>query len=160
MVENAFVTDQCTKFIFALFLCRVYLIRTQAFSVFSEASLCCASTPRRDRTIHTRQSQKQQLYEQKRRPVDDLVFIPCNVLFWRLLSQLPSAFKTGRVRLFYLIAIGSFTRSDAVNRLSSSHTGRILDLKGCVEVCSSAVESTVTAVHCSSLVSTQSKVSS
>lgn len=37
-VGNAFVTDQCTKFIFALLLCWFYLIRTQAFSVFSEVS--------------------------------------------------------------------------------------------------------------------------
>ena len=36
MVGNAFVIDQCTKFIFALLRCWFYLIRTQAFSVFSE----------------------------------------------------------------------------------------------------------------------------
>lgn len=51
MVGNAFLTDQCTKFIFALLLCWFYLIRTQAFSVFSEASSRVAA-PQRDRTIH------------------------------------------------------------------------------------------------------------
>lgn len=54
MVENAFVTDQCTKFIFLLCVFIVlfffYLIRTQAFSVFSEVS-CCVPTPPWDRTI-------------------------------------------------------------------------------------------------------------
>lgn len=50
-VGNAFVTDQCTKFIFALLLCWFYLIRTQAFSVFSEVSSRVAA-PQWDRTIH------------------------------------------------------------------------------------------------------------
>lgn len=50
-VGNAFVTDQCTKFIFALLLCWFYLIRTQAFSVFSEVSSHVAA-PQWDRTIH------------------------------------------------------------------------------------------------------------
>lgn len=52
MVENAFLTDQCTKFIFALLVCWFYLIRTQAFSVFSR---CRVVAPQWDRTIHTRQ---------------------------------------------------------------------------------------------------------
>lgn len=73
MVENAFLTDQCTKFIFALLVCWFYLIRTQAFSVFSR---CHVAAPQWDRTIHASESQNQQTYEQKRRPVDDLVFIP------------------------------------------------------------------------------------
>lgn len=50
MVENAFLTDQCTKFIFALLVCWFYLIRTQAFSVFSR---CRVVAPQWDRTIHT-----------------------------------------------------------------------------------------------------------
>lgn len=81
MVENAFLTDQCTKFIFALLLCWFYLIRTQAFSVFSEVS--CGGTAVRQNNTQMSESLKQQLYEQKRRPVDDLVLIPrCNLFFW------------------------------------------------------------------------------
>lgn len=67
-----FVTDQCTKFIFALLLCWFYLIRTHAFSVFSEVS-CGGAAVRRNNTQMSK-SQKRKLFEQRRRPVDDLVF--------------------------------------------------------------------------------------
>lgn len=55
-------------------LCWFSLIRTQAFSVFSEVSCCVAAPSETEQYTNVRQ--KQQLYEQKRRPVDDLVFIP------------------------------------------------------------------------------------
>lgn len=45
-VENAFLVDQCTKvvnFLFVLFVCWFSLIRTKAFSVFSEVSHCAAT---------------------------------------------------------------------------------------------------------------------
>lgn len=75
-----FVNDQCTKFIFALLLCWFYLIRTHAFSVFSEVS-CGGAAVRRNNTQMSK-SQKRQLFEQRRRPVDDLVF------FFFILSRL------------------------------------------------------------------------
>lgn len=103
MVENAFVTDQCTKFFFfALLLCWFYFIRTQAFSVFSELS--CGEW---DRTIH--KCQKQQLCEQRRQPVDDLVFIPhCQLFFFFLmLSHLPSEFTSSISLPYFLYLIFS-----------------------------------------------------
>lgn len=105
MVENAFVTDQCTKFIFALLLCWFYLIRTQAFSVFSEVS--CGSAASETEQYTKCQSQKQQLCEQRRQPVDDLVFIPHCYLFFLLLSQLPSAFTSSISLPYFLYLIFS-----------------------------------------------------
>lgn len=104
------------------------LIRTQAFSVFSEVS-CCVVTPPWDRTVH--KCQKQQLYEQKRRPVDDLcVHSLLELLFFNrfLGSFQPSPLWSHCHRFFIPLP------SDVVNRLSSSRTGRILDLKRCIEV--------------------------
>lgn len=102
MVENAFVTDQCTKFIFALLLCWFYLIRTQAFSVFSEVS--CGSAASETEQYTKCQSQKQQLCEQRRQPVDDLVFIPRCYLFFFIAFSTPFS-----VHLFYLITILSLS---------------------------------------------------
>lgn len=49
MMENAFLTNQCTKFVFALLLCWFDLIRIQTFSVFSEVS-CGGTAVRRNNT--------------------------------------------------------------------------------------------------------------
>lgn len=62
--------------------------------------------PRWDRTIHKiSESLKQQLYEQKRRPVDDLLFIPHNFFFYCFLSS-PQSEKLAE--LMYSVSLPQF----------------------------------------------------
>lgn len=84
------------KVYFLLLLLRwFYLIRTQAFSVFSEVSRGGGTAARQNNT-QTWESLKQRLYEQKRRPADDLVLVP---RFFNRFPPPPSIYRAGRVHL-------------------------------------------------------------
>lgn len=125
-----------------------------------------AGTAVRQNNTQISESLKQQLYEQKRRPVDDLLFIPHNFFFFLLLSQLPSVYKAGWAHVFYLITTVSFSNLRLfIASLPLSMGGFWLEaVQRCVNDQLSVqllplwsyIMALETSVHCSSFVSAQS----
>lgn len=134
MMENAFVTDQCTKFIFALLLCCCCffnLIRTQAFSVFSEVSCGGGAAVRQNNTQMSGESENGNCVNK-------------GVGLWMTLcSFLVVTFTISlfRVHLFYLVTILLFflIYSSVVHRL----TPLSLTRGGAMHRCDAATSSVV-----------------